>query len=267
MERPIQIRNLIIDMDGVLWHGNRALPGLIDFFETLRAKSIHFVLATNNSSQIADKYVEKLRQMGVEVCHEEILTAAQSTAAYLKKTFHSGKVFVIGEEGLKQSLVNCGFKLSDLYETNVDFVVCGMDREISWDKLATATLNIRAGAYFIGTNPDLTFPIEHGIVHGNGAILAALQTATGVSPIIIGKPQPHMYLQALSYLGGDAESTIAIGDRMDTDILGAINANIKSILVLSGVSTMEHLSEYDYKPTWIMADLVEISGFIRTYKC
>ncbi|MCX6065057.1 MAG: HAD-IIA family hydrolase [Chloroflexi bacterium] len=257
------IRNLIIDMDGVLWHGDKPLPGLNVFFDTLRGKEIKFILATNNSSKTAEEYVSKLKTMGVIVYESEILTAAQATADYLKQKNKSGKVFVIGEKGLRQALEKHGFILSDLYETNVQFVVCGMDRSITWDKLATATLNIRAGASFIGTNPDPTFPIEKGIVHGNGAILAAIEVATGIAPLIIGKPEPYMYLQALSCLGNDVNSTVALGDRLDTDILGAVNAGIRSILVLTGISKQDHLSTVGYKPTWIMKDLPEISDFIR----
>jgi 4-nitrophenyl phosphatase len=260
--RPL-IRNLIIDMDGVLWHGERALPGLVDFFNVLRSDDIHFMLVTNNASKTAAEFVHKLKRLGVEILEKEILTAAQATADYMKQNYTGGQVFVIGETCLRQLIENAGFTLSDLYNSGAQFVVCGMDRALSWDKLATATLNIRAGAHFIGTNPDPTFPIEQGIVHGNGSILAALQTATSIAPVIIGKPQPLMYLQALSYLGNDPDTTIAIGDRLDTDILGAIRAGIKSILVLTGVSTLEQVSTTDYHPTWVMKDLPEIINFLR----
>jgi 4-nitrophenyl phosphatase len=134
-----------------------------------------------------------------------------------------------------------------------------MDRGLSWDQLATATLNIRNGAQFIGTNPDTSLPTEHGLTHGNGAILAALQTATGVAPFIIGKPEPIMYQIAMARLQIDPAHTIALGDRLDTDILGAARAGIRSIMVLTGISTREHLAAVDYAPTWVMQDIREVT--------
>lgn len=142
-------------------------------------------------------------------------------------------------------------------------MVCGLDRTLSWDKLATATLNLRAGAKFIGTNPDTSLPTEHGLTHGNGAVLAALQAATGIEPIIVGKPEPIMYQLAMERLQVPPEQTVALGDRLDTDILGAVRAGIRSILVLSGISTREHLADVDYAPTWVMEDIREVIEAVR----
>lgn len=247
---------LIIDMDGVLWHDNEPLPGLIEFFDLLRKRNILFVLATNNASKTAEQFQEKLASMGVTVSKEEVLTSAQATALYLKDIAPTGsKVFVIGEEGLKQPLREAGFEIST---GQADYVVCGMDRGLSWEKLAQATLNIRAGAKFIGTNPDTTFPTERGVVHGNGAVLAALKTASEVEPIIIGKPEPIMYQQAMIRLGTNKENTIALGDRLETDILGAKRAGISSIMVLTGISKESDLDLVDYRPEWIFAGLPEL---------
>jgi len=260
MESLSDVRGLIIDMDGVLWHGNQPLPGFIEFFQLLRERNLKFILATNNASLTADQYAAKLAQMGVQVAKSEILTSSMATVRYLADRSHASatRVFAIGEEGLRRPLAERGFVLMDLYEVPVNYVVCGMDRGLSWDKLATATLNIRAGAKFIGTNPDLTIPSEHGITHGNGAILAALQAATGVAPIIIGKPEPIMYRQAMALLGCTPAQTLAIGDRLDTDILGAVRARIRSIMVLSGVSTEKDIEGRDYYPTWVMQDIREV---------
>jgi 4-nitrophenyl phosphatase len=258
------MRAFIIDMDGVLWTGDQPMPGLRDFFATLRERQTRFVLATNNASQTPEQYVEKLAKMGVSVAREEILTSAQAAALYLRQTSMNGaKVFAIGEDGVRQALTEHGFSLGELYEVNAQFVVCGMDRSLSWDKLATATLNIRAGAKFIGTNPDTTLPTERGLTHGNGAILAALQAATGIAPIIIGKPEPIMYQMAMMRLGSDANTTAAIGDRLETDILGAVRAGICSVLALSGISTREQLPGLAYQPTWVMQDIAEINRALR----
>lgn len=266
MEPFKNIRALIIDMDGVLWHGTQAIPGLTDFFQALDELGIRFILATNNASLTPDQYVAKLARMGVTVARKQILTSGMATALYLSEQVDPAKtrVFVVGEDGATQPLSELGFTLTGLYEINndkdpamkgADIVVCGKDETLNWAKLATATLNIRAGAKFIGTNADTTLPTEHGITHGNGAILAALEVATGVKPVIIGKPEPIIYQQALTLLGVDPEATVALGDRLETDILGAIRTGIRSIMVLTGISTEEDLKTADYQPTWVMPDI------------
>jgi 4-nitrophenyl phosphatase len=274
MEPFTNIQALIIDMDGVLWHGDQPMPGLTEFFQTLRDQQIRFILATNNASLTQEQYVNKLAKMGVEVSQDEILTSSMATALYLSQHHNpvESRVFVIGEDGAKQPLLDHGFTLTDLYELNDDkdnpnmgahIVVCGKDSTLTWDKLATATLNIRAGAQFIGTNADTTLPTERGLTHGNGAILAALQAATGVEPIIIGKPEPIIYQQALAILGVDPALTVAIGDRLETDILGAVRTGIRSLMVLSGVSTEEDFKITDYQPTWVMQDIQAVTQALK----
>ncbi len=276
MEPFTNIRALIIDMDGVLWHGAQPLPGLIEFFQTLRERQIRFILATNNASLTPVQYVTKLAQMGVTVAQNQILTSGIATALYLSKLVNPAetRVFVVGEDGATQPLIEHGFTLTELYEVNnsnsgtgkkgADIVVCGKDQTLTWDKLATATLNIRAGAKFIGTNADTTLPTERGITHGNGAILAALEVATGVTPTIIGKPEPIIYQQALALLGVEPAETVAIGDRLETDILGAVRTGIRSIMVLTGVSTEDDLKEADYQPTWVMPDIRAVTQALRS---
>ncbi|MGQ0603711.1 MAG: HAD-IIA family hydrolase [Anaerolineales bacterium] len=257
-------RALIIDMDGVLWEGNRPLPGLTEFFAALHERQIKFVLATNNASQTPEQYVTKLAAFGVTIARDEVLSSAQAAALHLAQSAANGRrVFAIGEDGVTQAFTEQGFTFTDLYDVSAHYVVVGMDRTVTWDKLATATLNIRAGARFIGTNPDRTLPTERGLTHGNGAILAALQAATEVVPTIIGKPEPTMYQIAMQRLGVEPATTVAIGDRLDTDILGAVRAGIRSLLVLSGVSTREDVARSDFKPTWVMDDIVEITQALR----
>jgi 4-nitrophenyl phosphatase len=265
------IRGLIIDMDGVLWHGNQAIAGLTEFFQTLRNLNLRFILATNNASHTPQQYVSKLAGMGVTVDLNEIMTSAMATALYLAERMNptETRVFVVGEDGAIQALQEQGFILTAAYEINsatskgADVVVCGKDHSISWDKLATATLNLRAGAKFYGTNGDNTLPTELGLIHGNGAILAALQTASGVSPTIIGKPEPIMYQQAIARLGTDLSETIAIGDKLETDILGAIRTGIRSLMVLGGVSTEADLKASEYQPTWVMQDIRAATEALR----
>ena len=273
MQSFTNIRGLIIDMDGVLWHGTEAIPGLIEFFDTLNDLNIRFILATNNASLTPAQYVTKLAKMGVSITEDKILTSGLATALFLSQEFNpkTTTVFVIGVDGATQPLLELGFTLTGLYEVKnaanpnkgADIVVCGKDETLSWDKLATATLNIRAGARFIGTNGDTTLPTEHGVTHGNGAILAGLELATGIKPTIIGKPEPIMYQQAMALLETKPEETVAIGDRLETDILGAVRTNINSIMVLTGISSAEDLETSDYKPTWVMQDIIEITETLK----
>ena len=262
-------------MDGVLWQGSKPLPGLTEFFSTLRATKIPFVLATNNASLTQQQYLKKLADMGVEVSAKEILTSSMATARYLVDTSPATKrrVFVIGESGLIEPLQQQGFTITSTYyptdpdaETGdiwADIVVSGLDRQLNWNKLATATLNLRAGAEFYATNADTTLPTELGEVMGNGGVLAALTAATGIEPIVIGKPEPILYQQAFEILGTDKHNTIAIGDRLNTDILGAVNAGMRSIMVLTGVSSEADLAEIDYKPDWVFQDIQEITELLK----
>jgi 4-nitrophenyl phosphatase len=267
------LKAFIIDMDGVLWQGNQAFDGIENFFSTLRDKNIKFVLATNNASHTRKQYVAKLRSMNVLIAEEEIITSGTATAHYLSQTNDaaSTRVYVIGEDGAREPLRELGFTLTEEYELTdqlkhthgAEIVVCGKDHAIACDKLATATLNINAGALFIGTNADTSLPTERGVIHGNGAILAALHTATRVQPVIIGKPEPFIYQQALSLLGTTIDETIAIGDRLETDILGAVRTGMRSILVLSGIATHAEVIGSAYQPTWIMQDIQAITNAIR----
>ncbi len=258
------LRAAIIDMDGVLWEGDRALPGLVEFFAALRRRGLPFVLATNNASRTPEQYLAKLAGFGVTLTRDEVLSSAQATALYLRSIAKGkARVFAIGDEGLRQALTEAGFALTGLYEVDAAYVVCGMDRGLSWDKLATASLNIRAGARFIGTNPDRSLPTERGFTHGNGAILAALQAATDVAPVVIGKPEPIMYQQALQRLQTDPAFTLAVGDRLDTDILGAIRAGLPSLLVLSGIATAADVAASAYQPTWVLPDIVAFTRLLR----
>jgi len=213
--------------------------------------------------------------MGVEVSANEILTSSMATARYLVDTLPAAKrrVFVIGESGLIEPLQQQGFTVTSTYypadpdaETDdiwADIVVSGLDRQLNWNKLATATLNLRAGAEFYATNADTTLPTELGEVMGNGGVLAALTAVTGIEPIVIGKPEPILYQQAFEILGTDKHNTIAIGDRLNTDILGAVNAGMRSIMVLTGVSSEADLAEIDYKPDWVFQDIQEITALLK----
>ena len=265
-----RIKGFIIDMDGVLWHGKQPMPGLVDFFATLRRCQKRFVLATNNASQTQQQYVDKLARFGVTVSPDEILTSSMATTHYLLQQCGQDKrtAYVIGEAGLTEPMRIAGFELTAPIATTelspVDMVVCGLDRELTWNKLATATLHLHQGAAFYATNGDTTLPTELGNMIGNGGTIAALTAATGRVPMVIGKPGPILYQQALALLGLAKEETIAIGDRLDTDILGAVNTGVESILLLSGISSRADIAEVTYSPTWVMENIQAMTSALKS---
>ncbi len=231
----IQIKALILDMDGVLWHGDRPLGDLPAIFKEIELLGLQVCLATNNATLTADQFVEKLKRFGVDLDVHQIVNSAEAVGSYLKTIYPAGgSVYIIGEAGLRSTLANYGFTHS---ESDILAVVAGMDRQLTYDQLKKGTLFIRAGTPFIGTNPDRSYPTPEGLVPGAGAILAALESASGVEPLIIGKPKPEMYLLSLKRMGVAPGETLVIGDRLETDIIGAQAIGCKTGLVLSGVTT------------------------------
>jgi 4-nitrophenyl phosphatase len=248
-----RLQHLVIDMDGVLYRGNEVIPGTPAFVRFLRRRGIGFVLATNNSTQTPQQYVDKLAAMGVSLHPWEVLTSAQATASYLATIASPGApVFVVGQDGLRAALKGEGFTL---VEDGADYVVVGMDFSLRYERLAQATLLIRAGARFVGTNPDRTFPSERGIVPGAGALLAFLEAATDVEPAVIGKPGTAMIEQALARMQADPASTAMLGDRLETDVLAGQRAGLLTLLVLSGVSDRALLSRSEIQPDLLFRDV------------
>ncbi|CAG0934996.1 4-nitrophenyl phosphatase [Thermoflexales bacterium] len=251
-------RYLITDMDGVLWRGREPLPGLVEFFQFLRQHDIRFVCATNNASTLPEKLAERLQAWGTDVRPEEIVTSSSATADYLTETLPAGsRLYVVGMEGLRVPLLQKGFEIA---EDRVAAVVAGIDWHLTYDHIKRAALNIRAGAKFIGTNGDRTFPSSEGIIPGAGAILAAIETGTGVKPIMMGKPEAPLYETALKRMQAVPEQTLVLGDRLETDILGAVRLGLKSALVLSGVTTRGQLAASAYQPDWVFEDIGDLKN-------
>jgi 4-nitrophenyl phosphatase len=248
----------LLDLDGVVFRGGQALPGALQFVAHLQSRAIPFLFITNNSTRTPAAVVEKLARMGLLVSEGHVLTSSLATAGCLaRRAPRNTPVYVIGEDGVRDALTSSGLcVVAD--HAQAEYVVVGHDTGLTWRKLADAALAIGRGAGFIGTNPDRTLPIEEGLVPGAGAILAALEAATGVSPEVIGKPQPAIFEHALHILGADAQSTVMIGDRLDTDIVGAINAGLRTVGVLTGVSTAEEFRQASTPPDWIVEDLCEL---------
>jgi len=230
------VHALIIDMDGVLWLDNTPLPGLVPFFDFLYSRDIPFILATNNASKTPQQYIQKLAKFGVTIEREHVLTSSLATAAFLQRELKAGTTaYAVGQEGLHEAMQEAGFVLLADAGRPAEVVVAGVDFTLTYDKLKYATLHIQRGARFVGTNGDVTFPAEEGALPGAGSILAALQAATGVVPIIVGKPERLMFDIAVEKMGSDPAHTAMLGDRLETDILGGQRAGLKTILVTTGI--------------------------------
>lgn len=231
------IEAVIMDMDGVLWTGDIALPGMADFFVQLRRRGIPFALATNNSGKSPATYVQKLAKLGVpDVSDEQIVTSGTATATYLQSCYQPGTaIHVLGGDGLRQVTEAAGFTLAD---EGAAAVVVGLDPQLTYEKLKRAALLIRGGADFIATNQDMTIPVLEGLAPGAGSLVAALRASTEQEPIVtIGKPGAPMFESALRVVGTLPQHTLMIGDRLNTDIEGAVLLGLQTALVLTGVST------------------------------
>lgn len=251
------ITAVVSDMDGVLWRGDEPLPGLLEFFDLLQRQAVPYMLATNNSSKSPADYIRKLARLGVQTVPESaILTSGLATAAYLRERHPAGtRVHVLGGDGLRQAMTQAGFTLVD---TDAAIVVCGLDWQLNYDKLQRAAYLIRAGALFVGTNPDTTFPMPEGLSPGAGSIIAAIAAATDREPLIIGKPHTPMFQAALELLGHPPAATLMIGDRLNTDIIGAAQVGMRTALVLSGITTSDELESAPVQPDLIYPDLLAL---------
>ena len=250
------IRGLILDMDGVLWKDNEPIGDLKAIFHKINNMGLSTVLATNNATRTVEQYQEKVRGFGIELEPWQFVNSAHATVNYLSKTFPGGgPIFIIGSEALCNTLEEAGYYYS---EENVLAVVAGMDRVLTYEKLRRATLLIRSGIPFIGTNPDKTFPTPFGLTPGTGAILAAIQAACDREPIICGKPAPEMYWVAMDRMATIPNETLVVGDRAETDIIGAQAIGCRSALVLSGVTLAEQARTWMPPPDLIAANLSEV---------
>jgi 4-nitrophenyl phosphatase len=253
---PTKIRALILDMDGVLWRENEPIGDLPEIFSEIKRQGWKVILATNNATKSIDQFLDKLQSFSIHLKTDQIINSALATAHYLREQHpNGGNVYVVGEPGLVETLESKGFSNA---KENPVAVVAALDRGITYEKLSTATLLIRSGVPFIGTNPDRTFPTPEGQVPGAGSILAALESATDQTPYVIGKPNPLMYQFALERIGTKPEETLIVGDRLETDIAGAQNLGSPCALVLSGVTSEKAAWEWSTPPDLIASDLKNV---------
>ena len=260
------IENFILDMDGVLWHGDTPMAGFVDFFTTLRNTNRKFVLATNNASKTPAQYVTRFKNFGVEIDEAQVLTSSEATGSYLAEKYDPDTaVYVIGGDGIHHALQRRGFEILTVEDVmmqgkQAEVVVVGFWRDVSYKEFAAGAVCINNGAVFIGTNPDVSFPSEWGNLPGAGSFLALLEAATGQEPITVGKPGAIIFEDALKRLGGTKANTAMVGDRLNTDIAGANGVGLNSILVLSGISTRDDLAQVNgSQPNFVFADISELA--------
>ena len=246
----------LMDMDGVLVRGAQLIPGAADFITRPRAAGKPFLILTNSSVYTPRDLQARLAHSGLEVAPTEIYTSALATAQFLSSQSPNGRAYVVGEAGLTTALHNVGYILTD---QDPDYVVLGETLSYSFQRLSQAIRLVAAGARFIATNPDVVGPAEDGLVPATGAVAALIATATGVKPYFVGKPNPLMMRSALRQLGAHSETSIMIGDRMDTDIVAGTEAGMRTILVLTGVTRSDEVNRFPYRPSLVLDSIAQIT--------
>lgn len=256
-------KGFICDMDGVIYHGNQILPGVIEFIDWLQREKKEFLFLTNNSGSTPKELQQKLMRMGIDVSEDHFYTSALATAAFLKEQAPGCSAYVIGEAGLLNALYDAGITMNDV---NPDYVIVGEGKSYSLDTLTKATNLVLNGAKLIGANSDISGPIEHGIAPACRALTAPIEMATGKQAYFCGKPNPLMMRTGLNLLGCHSGEAVMIGDRMDTDIVSGMECGMSTVLVLSGVSARETVNTFAYRPTMILDGVGDIAKMAEHQK-
>jgi 4-nitrophenyl phosphatase len=250
------IKGVILDLDGTVYRGGAEVPGAAQFIAWLRKQGIKYLFVTNRANRTPEEICAQLRGYGISCEDKDIITTAQVTAWHLKK----GKVFFIGEEGLRRELVNAGFVITD---NSPDYVIVSYDHDPSQDKITKACRLIKDGAKFVATNPDKGLPTEDGFRAGTGAIVEKVSAGTGVKPMMIGKPERLIIDLALERMGLKTSEAINVGDNVETDIPAGKNAGVRTAFILTGLSRREDLAHVPAKPDWIVENYNELAEIIR----
>lgn len=256
-------KGFICDMDGVIYHGNQVLPGVVEFIDWLHRENKEFLFLTNNSGYTPRELQQKLARMGLNVSEEHFYTSALATAAFLKEQAPGCSVYAIGEAGLLNALYDAGITMNDV---NPDYVVIGEGKSYSLDTLTKATNLVLSGAKLIGANSDLTGPIEHGIAPACRALIAPIELATGKQAYFCGKPNPLMMRTGLNILGCHSAEAVMVGDRMDTDVISGMECGMSTVLVLSGVSNRNTVNTFAYRPTIVLDGVGDIVTMADTQR-
>ncbi len=247
-------KGYMIDLDGTMYKGSEKIEEAIGFVKRLKEKKIPYLFVTNNSTKTPAQVADKLLEFDIPAHSEQVFTTAMATAMYISEQKQNAKVYVIGEEGLRVALEE---GRHELVEENPDFVVSGLDRSINYEKLTIACLGVRNGATFISTNGDIALPTERGFLPGNGSLTSVITVSTQTEPIFIGKPESIIMAQALEVMGLRKEEVVMVGDNYDTDILAGIRFGMDTLMVFTGVTSKEELSEKQIQPTHSVDSLAD----------
>lgn len=255
LEQLREKKGFICDMDGVIYHGNRLLPGVKEFVDWLYKNDKKFLFLTNSSARSPLELQLKLKRMGLEVDESHFYTSALATAKFLSSQHPGCSAYVIGEPGLYNALHDAGITINNI---DPDYVVVGEADNYNYDNICQAVSLVLGGAKLIGTNTDLTGPMENGIVPACRALISPIELTTGKSAYYVGKPNPLMMRKGLHMLGVHSSEAAIIGDRMDTDIIAGIESGLDSVLVLTGVTSRESLEQYPYRPRLVLNSVGDI---------
>ena len=255
MENLRSKRGFICDMDGVIYHGNKLLPGVREFVEFLYENNKEFLFLTNSSERSPKELQQKLARMGLEVNEKHFYTSALATAKFISSQAPGCSAYVIGAPGLMNALYEAGITMNDV---NPDYVIVGETSNYNYESVIHATRLVRGGAKLIGTNTDLTGPTEQGIVPACRAMIAPIELATGKNAYFVGKPNPLMMRTGLKLLGVHSADAVMVGDRMDTDIIAGIETGVDTVLVLSGCTSREEVDLFPYRPKYILSGVGDI---------
>jgi NagD protein len=260
VSEPRPVRTWLTDMDGVLVREEDPIPGAKEFIAALRAADIPFLVLTNNSIFTPrDLRVRLLRSSGIDVPEESIWTSALATAQFLDDQRPGGSAYVVGETGLTAAVHDIGYVMTD---QDPDYVVLGETRTYSFEAITRAIRLINGGARFIATNPDPSGPSAQGMLPATGSVAALISTATGRAPYFIGKPNPLMMRSALNRLEAHSETTVMIGDRMDTDIISGLEAGLRTILVVTGATERHQVQDFPYRPTLVVDSIADVVPYV-----
>ena len=253
-------KGFICDMDGVIYHGNKVLPGVAEFLQWLHDEKKEYLFLTNNSGSTPRELQQKLARLGLDVSEDHFYTSALATAAFLKEQAPGCSAYVIGEAGLFNALYDAGITMNDV---NPDYVILGEGKTYSLDSLTKATNLVLKGAKLIGANSDVSGPIENGIAPACGALVSPVEIATGKKAYFCGKPNPLMMRTGLKLLNCHSAEAVMVGDRMDTDIISGLESGMSTVLVLSGVSDNETLKTFAYRPSIVLGGVGDIVKMAR----
>ena len=256
-------KGFICDMDGVIYHGNKLLPGVREFVEWLYSENKHFLFLTNSSDRSPKELQQKLWRMGLDVDESHFYTSAQATAKFISSQAPGCSAFVIGGAGLIMALHDEGITMNDV---DPDYVVIGEGNAYNYESIVKAVRLVLAGAKLIGTNSDITGPCDDGILPACRAMIAPIEMATGRQAYFCGKPNPLMMRTGLKMLNCHSAEAVMVGDRMDTDVISGMESGMSTVLVLSGVSTRETLRTYAYRPSIVLDGVGDIAAMAHAEK-